>query len=258
MAILTVSYLKNEGLVVEESGKFVCTKEVTGKAKEGNQLFYVKETDRIIQINADYTEINCFGYNKQYRHINLKADFSKEQFLDLVKGIISSGNKYYFNSNDSETEQYMEDLGFGYFPKMSQEDIFQILDEEYDSLFGGSISIVLSKRRSMDRISFYNNGVISYDSKECTGNIKEDGEKIIREMDEYNHMVGSDFTLHRVEFKEYNKVKHPMSELYILVGYLKENKELLPEHVQKVLSPRLESELGKLGDVYKNKEVYDK
>ncbi len=58
--------------------------------------------------------------------------------------------------------------------------------------------------------------------------------------------------------EELKVVKHPLSDFYLVVDYIKENKESLPTEIQEALNKGLEKEILRISENHKNKAIYGK
>lgn len=253
---LTIRFLKYKSLIEEnELGKPVFKKGFTKNELSHNTHYYNRAEKFIVQVNDAYKHIDC---HKTLFQSQIAYSSNKESLLETIKNIVNSDADFYLTTLDDECENFLEEqklltIDTEYDTK---ESYLTRLEEEFDTIFTELYTITI--HTDDDRIYFYRGGTITYSPDGHDIPSEEDYDAILTYLGKFTPFLKDVKTLEKIEMTEMKIVKHPLSDLHLLVDYAKENKDSLPKELQEALENGLEKEITELSNTHKNKSIYGK
>lgn len=222
------------------------------KEINNNKFYLVKGTDKFIQLNEDYSFIDCRLDNSYHSHY--MANITKEELPKFVERMIEPNKRFFMESGDSYEDEELELLGLDYLRNSTVEDYLAQLNENIDDVYNifrtltvlsATSKLVVSKAGAFV-FSFYKNDKDTLSAEDTA----------LLEVGRISGLFDSLDDLEPIKMLEKAIVKHHYNELHKLVSYLKANKEDLPVDIQDVLKDSLVLSLENLGKKHKGEYYY--
>lgn len=251
---LTIRLLKNKNLIEDnEQGNPVFKKSFTKKELNHNKHYYNRAKNIIVQVNDEYNHIDCHAV---FFHSQIAYSLNPEEYLELIKNIVYSDTKFHLDSLDDECSMFLNDLGLSKKGKLSNAKYMAILEENFDDVFPELYNVTLNTDK--ETIYFYSGGTIGYKKDSRIVPSINEYKDILKYLGKYNSLLKDFDLLEPIGMEELKVVKHPLSDFYLVVDYIKENKESLPTEIQEALNKGLEKEILRISENHKNKAIYGK
>lgn len=222
------------------------------KEINNNKFYLVKGTDKFIQLNEDYSFIDC-RLDKSY-HPHYMANITKEDLPKFVERMLENNNQFFIESGDSHEDEELELLGLDSLRRSNVKEYLAQLNENIDDVYTIFRTLTVLNAASKLVVSKAGAFVFSYYNNDKEPLITED--YVLLEVGRISGLFDSLDDLEPIKMLEKAIVKHHYSELHKLVAYLKANKEDLPEDMQDVLKDSLVLSLENLGKKHKGQYEY--
>lgn len=251
---LTIRFLQNKNFI-EDTAKGIPTfkKGFTKEELLNNTHYYNRAENVIVQVNSNYSHINC---HNAFFQSSIANTLTQEDFLEIIKNIVSKGVSFFLTSLDDECEEFLSDNRLVSVGNLTKEEYLSRLEEEFDYIYPELYSITLNTDK--EKVYLYSGGTISYMLKSRELPTEKDYLDMFNYLGSFNTLLDNPKALEKIEMSEKVIVNHPLSELHLLVDYVKENKDSLPKDLQDALNKGLEKELNLISDKHKNKTIYGK
>lgn len=217
-----------------------------------NKFYLVKGTDKFIQLNEDYSFIDCKLDNSYNPHS--MANITKEDLPKFVERMLENNTQFFIESEEPYEDEELELLGLDSLRRSTVKEYLAQLNESIDDVYNNFRTLNVLNEASKLVVSKAGAFVFSYYKNDKEPFITED--YVLLEVGRISGLFDSLDDLEPIKMLEKAIVKHPYSELHKLVDYLKANKEDLPSDIQEVLKDSLVGNLEKLGKKHKGKYEY--
>lgn len=250
MKSYSVRLYKKEDLL-DEVNQF--KKQFRKEEIDHNHHYLVNGKGLVVQLNTESKHIGC--HDEGFNRVPLYK-MQLEGIKTIIQNATNKGLNFELNMDYDEYEDeyyYRHRLNILNLGGDTLEGYIVRIEEHYNELQGILRGVTVRDKEYNYEIDFYISGS-SYVQTYRRGEGMEVGEILNIYLQLYG-LANDDRELQHIEMQEYEIVEHPYSKLYVLLGYLQDNKEGFPEEVGESL--RLaEDNLQRLADTYKDANTY--
>lgn len=242
-------------LVGDEKGNHKFNKTFSKGEILANKHWILEDIGVVLQLNTEYKYIGC--HDNGFDRVKLRP-FKKEDMLTIIKNVHDNGLLFELDIDDDDDEDaeyyYEHDLRVLSLQGGNIEDYLERVSTNYNDIQGILRGVTIRDKEYTYRASCYVSGNFYIETykrggKALTG--LECLEKVLS-------WVGYDDLENepkRIKMTEHEIVKHPYSQLHILMAYLDEVRDTLPEEVVNALELG-EDGLLHLAETYKDSNTY--
>lgn len=255
MRDLNTQLLKVDDLLERTADrKLVFRKRYTADEITSNKHYLVKDKNFIVQINSNFQRIGC--HDKNFQRVS-KFKATDAMMLTLIKNLILT-DKQFILDLDTDTdddfyyfEEELQVLKRG--DSTKEEYINRILKNKEEILEALKVITIWDKEHNCQFKVYRLGGSFYQPNKEADA---LGALELTLYLGKLFEIIDSVNDLEEITMLEKDIIPHEYSKLYVLMEYLKENKESLPNEINAVLDTGLEDGLTKLGESFKESRKY--